>query len=124
LKGEIVPILNYKKQFAPLVESGEKRQTIRAMRKRPFKAGDRLYHYTGLRTKACRKLLESTCLFADRIDILPHGTVFINNWLCEGPMKNLAVADGFRRKGHEWQDMLAFFTQTHGLPFTGQLIRW
>ena len=48
-----MPILNYKKQFAPLVESG-----------------DRLYHYTGLRTKACRKLLESTCLFADRIDIL------------------------------------------------------
>ncbi|XPS85589.1 hypothetical protein Dvar_36070 [Desulfosarcina variabilis str. Montpellier] len=124
MKGEIVPILNYKKQFAPLVESGEKRQTIRAMRKRPFKAGDRLYHYTGLRTKACRKLLESTCLFADRIDILPHGTVFINNWLCEGPMKNLAVADGFRREGHEWEDMLAFFTQTHGLPFTGQLIRW
>ena len=88
-----MPILNYRKEFAPLVESGEKRLTIRAMRKRPFKSGDRLFHYTGLRTKACRKLLESTCLFADRIDIIPHGTVFINNWLCDGPMKNLAVAD-------------------------------
>ena len=119
-----MPILNYRKEFAPLVESGEKRLTIRAMRKRPFKSGDRLYHYTGLRTKACRKLLESTCLFADRIDIIPHGTVFINNWLCDGPMKNLAVADGFRRAGHEWEDMLAFFERTHGLPFTGQLIRW
>lgn len=119
-----MPILNYQKQFAPLIESGEKRQTIRALRKRPIIRGDRLFHYTGLRTKACRKLLESKCLWADRIDIIPHGKVFINNWLCTGSMRKFAIADGFRREGFEWEDMLEFFERTHGLPFTGQLIRW
>ena len=115
-----MPLLNYKKQFAPLVESGEKRQTIRAMRKRPFNPGDRLYHYTGLRTRSCRKLLESDCISADKIDIIPHGTVFINDLRRTGSMEEFAAADGF----DTWEDMLEFFERTHGLPFTGQLIMW
>jgi hypothetical protein len=120
-----MPLLNYRKEFAPLVESGEKRQTIRALRKRPIIKGDRLFHYTGLRTKACRKLLESDCTAADAITIDETGNVRINaTLLYESVKESLAFDDGFRRPGHEWEDMLAFFEQKHGLPFTGQLIRW
>lgn len=49
-------LLNFQKQFADLIEAGTKRQTIRAARKYPIKVGDKLYLYTGLRTKYCRKL--------------------------------------------------------------------
>ena len=120
-----MPLLNYRPQFAPLVESGDKRQTIRAFRKRLIKPGDRLYHYTGLRTKQCRKLLESDCATTDRIKIYKNGNVHINATLLYESVKEcLAFDDGFRREGHEWEDMLAFFERTHGLPFTGQLIRW
>ena len=62
-----MPALNFQKQFVPLIESGEKRQTIRSQRKQPIKVGDLLYLYTGQRTKNCRKLAESICLFAHRV---------------------------------------------------------
>ena len=46
-----MPALNFQKQFAPLVESGEKRQTIRAHRKDkrlPAKPGDIIaLHFPG-----------------------------------------------------------------------------
>lgn len=51
-----MPIINFTK-FIEKVESGEKRQTIRAVRKRPIKVGDKLYLYSGLRTKEARNLL-------------------------------------------------------------------
>jgi len=56
-----VPLLGFAKQFAPEVEAGRKLMTIRLRRKRPFRVGDRLYLYGGLRTKQCRKLGEATC---------------------------------------------------------------
>lgn len=52
-----MPAYNFRKQFAPLVESGQKRQTIRTIGKRRHaRAGEPLQLYTGQRTKACRKL--------------------------------------------------------------------
>lgn len=53
-----MPMFNFKKQFADSVESGEKRQTIRARRKNRPQVGQTAYLYTGARTKACRKLGE------------------------------------------------------------------
>ena len=116
-----MPLLNYKKQFAGLVESGEKCQTIRAFRKRLIKPGDRLYHYTGLRTKSCRKLLESDCITVDSITIKENGRLIVGGLLqgCIG-REVIAEADGFSC----WEDMLEFFKTVHGLPFTGQMIRW
>ena len=120
-----MPLLGYKKQFVPLVEFGEKRQTIRATRKRPFKVGDRLYHYFGLRTKSCRKLLESDCTAVDDILIDEKGDVYINGHeLFELSKESLAYSDGFRPAGKAWRQMLNFFITVHGLPFTGQLIKW
>jgi len=120
-----MPLLGYKKQFAPLVESGEKRHTIRAMRKRPFRVGDRLYHYAGLRTTACRKLLESDCTGADDITIDEKGDVYINGrCMYESAKESFAYADGFRPPGYLWEQMFNFFKIVHGLPFRGQLVKW
>lgn len=115
-----MPALNYKKQFAAKVESGEKRSTIRAQRKRPIRQGDRLYHYTGMRTQRCRKLLETNaeqvaCIFIDDDVINIDGETLLPYAIAE-----LARGDGFANIG-EFKD---FFRTTHGLPFVGQLIEW
>lgn len=45
---------SFNQQFAAPIESGRKRQTIRAPRRRHAQVGERLQLYTGMRTKACR----------------------------------------------------------------------
>ena len=42
-------LYNFKRQFVPMVLSGEKTHTIRATRARATKVGETLYLYTGLR---------------------------------------------------------------------------
>ena len=49
--------LSFKAQFAPPIVAGIKRQTVRAGRKRPPRAGERLQLYVGMRTKHCRKII-------------------------------------------------------------------
>ncbi len=124
-----MPALNFQQQFAPLVESGEKRQTVRAYRKdgRNPKVGDRLYLYTGLRTKQCRKLGEAIAKSVEVIGI--DEPMFCED---ESPIEivplvllpreahDLAIRDGFS----DLDEMLSFFDKTHGLPFKGLLIRW
>jgi hypothetical protein len=48
-----MPAYNFKAQFAPAVEAGQKLCTIRG---KAAKLGTTAYLYTGMRTKACRKL--------------------------------------------------------------------
>ena len=56
--------LNFKTQFADDVASGRKCQSIRAPRKdgRDPVPGNRLQLYTGMRTRACRKLGDANCI--------------------------------------------------------------
>ena len=115
-----MPALNYKKQFAPSVKGGTKRQTIRAKRKVPIKRGDTLHHYTGMRTRQCRKLGEDVCVSME--DIFITADYVKVNWrsLDEHEVETLAIADGFDSAA----SFLSFFRETHGLPFSGDLIRW
>lgn len=118
-----MPALNFQARFAPLVESGEKRQTIRAMRKdgRDPKPGDTLYLYTGMRTKACWKFGEARCKSVERIQIRVANIAVGDRPGSTGSQCDaVAVADGFADFG----EMLAWFEKTHGLPFEGLLIRW
>lgn len=117
-----MPILNFKKQFAGLVETGTKRQTIRATRKHPIKVGDKLYLYTGLRTKQCRKLREATCTEIKNISIYAkNGLVRVNaHYLSPAEKQKLAESDGFA----EAYEFFEFFKTVHGLPFHGQIIKW
>ena len=125
-----MPLLNFRPEFAALVESGVKRQTIRKRRKdgrdpQPF---DRLYLYTGLRTKNARKLGEAWCRSVEPVRIRKiRGATSIRlkrrrKWveLELDEAQRLARADGL-------ESLLAFrqwFERVHGLPFEGLLIRW
>ena len=118
-----MPLLGYKKQFAPLVEAGIKRQTIRAFRKdgKDPRPGQTLYQYTGLRTAACRKLREDICKSTEQITIEDDLFVVVGiKHLSVNEKKEFAKADGF----DSVNDFFDFFQEKHGLPFHGLLIKW
>ena len=116
---------NFQKQFAPLVASGQKRQTIRATGKRRHaRPGEALQLYTGMQTKACRKLVtpDPVCR-----EVLPVTMCEFNHIVLihiDGKLiddaEALAIADGFRILG----EFMQFFRNTQGLPFQGVLIKW
>lgn len=122
-----MPALKFQKRFADLVQSGEKRQTIRAYRKdgRDPKVGDRLYLYTGARTKACRKLGEAICTRVREIKLYAEQGAGLYVRLDGGTLdddstEEFAMRDGF----DELAEMQDFFEESHGLPFRGLLIEW
>lgn len=51
-----MPAYNFKRRFHKMVESGEKTQTIRKVRKYPTKPGQVIYLNVGMRTKHFRRL--------------------------------------------------------------------
>lgn len=124
---------NFNKQFAPDVESGIKRQTIRKKgKRRPPKIGEPLQLYTGMRTKYCRLLARETCLNVSEIKIIPaHGEVLIKRachteWFIVDSDNSLAILaklDGFKSVDEffEW-----FEKQLDGESgiFEGYLIEW
>lgn len=117
-----MPVLNFKKQFAPMVESGLKRQTIRARRKdgRNPQPGQTLYLYTGMRTTGCRKLKEVICKSCETIVIEEVNIIVGRNLLSVDEKYVMAKKDGFEYI----DDFRNFFLKTHGLPFYGFLIKW
>ena len=118
-----MPAYNFQKQFVPLIESGEKRQTIRALRKdgRKPSVGETLYLYTGMRTKACRKLKEVTCKKAEQIVVEENSPIIVGIDFLDAVQEiDMAKADGFNLLA----DFMDFFRKTHGLPFHGVVISW
>jgi hypothetical protein len=129
-----MPLLGFQKQFAPMVENGlrlfpyasipVKRQTIRAKRRdgRNPKPGERLFIYTGLRTKKCLKLGEAICKSVDEIvvDWRGGGICVAGEWLSGGQIDQMAMADGFR----DFNEMAKWFEKTHHEDFQGLLIKW
>lgn len=118
-----MPALNFQKQFAEAVESGNKCQTIRAYRKdgRDPKVGDTLYLYYGMRTTQCRKLGEAECSDVRGILIQrPWIQIVSDDPALPADPDMIARDDGFQDFGA----MLDWFEKTHGLPFNGILIRW
>ena len=115
-----MPSLNFKQRFATLVESGQKRQTIRKMRKRPFRTGDTLYLFTGMRTARCRRLGTHRCISVHAVTITHEHIEIDERMLTPEETGELAHADGFASP----QEFLDFFRREHDLPLVGQLIRW
>lgn len=109
--------INFKPQFADDVESGKKRQTIRERAR--CKLGDSLQLYTGMNTKACRKLKDAICASVTPIEI-DHCNIYLNGHAIENQDK-IVQEDGFP----EYTDMAIFFEKQYGcLPFKGVLIKW
>jgi len=122
-----MPAINFQKQFADAVQAGEKCQTIRAIRKDkrlPCKPGDTIALYTGMRTKACRKLIDVECIAVLPIEIQSAVVRIEDGWIRFGEdgrdLDEFARADGFAN----WFEMSSWFLKTHGTPFRGHLIKW
>jgi hypothetical protein len=121
---------NFKPQFVPLIQSGQKRQTIRALGKRRHaKQGDALQLYTGMRTRNCQKLLDAICTNATPIKIQPHKlgdfvtgiSIYLSDSvfaLDAASAESLAKADGFESLS-EFEE---FFKDR--LPLEGVMIQW
>lgn len=112
---------NFQARFADDVASGVKRQTIRAPRKtRHAAAGEPIQLYTGLRTKATRKLRDPDpiCTKSTYCAIYEDGITTGNHPPTD--LDEFAQRDGFKN----FEAMKAWFRDTHGLPFIGQLIAW
>lgn len=118
-----------KRRTAPLVESGQKRHTIRQTAKGAAR-GATAYLCTGQRTAHCRKLGEGTIT-----DVLP---IEIGRHACSEPYASITERDGKRTHlAHEHLDSLAkadgfangeemaeWFAAQYGLPFAGYLHQW
>lgn len=130
-----MPALNFQSRFVHPIREGVKHHTIRANRKVPIKAGDKLYLYCGLRHKGAFRILPKAqpCskvqgirieeeLGGTRITI--DGTV-----LAWDEVEQLARADGFASAS----EFFDFWAKHHGqknrhggtfVDFTGQIIHW
>lgn len=112
-----MPAYNFQERWARKIEDGEKPHTIRKRRKRPTVIGDKLFLYTGMRTKECRLLKETVCAQIMPIDIFAD-TVSVNGEvLNKRDLDLLAYSDGFDSVG----EFFEFFGKTYGLPCVGQL---
>lgn len=123
---------NFMARFAPSIEDGTKRQTIRAAGKRrpPF-PGEQLQLYTGMRTGNCRKLRDAVCQTTVSITISPKARVVRHvvptsaesgYWdeLSPEDVEQLAIDDGFSSA----DEFFAWFEKAHGDHMSGFLIRW
>lgn len=107
--------------FVDKVENRTKRRTIRKTQR--AKPGDKIQLYTGMRTKACRKLVEPdpTCTLVLRVDIIDE-----HNLYCEGHrqsddiLQSFAELDGFK----SYPEMVSWFKDKYGLPCSGWLHQW
>lgn len=134
-----MPAYNFQPQFADAVQSGEKRQTIRAIGKRRHATpGQPIQLYTGMMHKTCRKLIKPdpvcTAVQRVRIEKFPaknkHDCDFFQMYLdgevmFKHEVRDLAINDGFDSPEAFFQ----FFDQTYfkkngDWPFNGLLIRW
>jgi hypothetical protein len=115
---------NFQARFADMVERGQKTRTIRAIGKRRHAArGDKIELYTGMRTKSCRKLGDAVCIASAPVKITRMGFIcrgFTGGQTLATGLDDFAQRDGFR----DFDEMVAWLTETHGMPFEGQLIMW
>ena len=121
----------FKPQFAGLVKSGAKRQTIRPTPKRMPKVGDResWRQWSGLPYRSPQiELAQVEIVSVERIRMEETGHEFLLS-LLDRPLRgallpidhwnDFAVEDGFK----SMLEMLNWFSDTHGFPFEGLIIK-
>lgn len=123
-------MFTFKERFVSRIQDGSKRQTIRRLRKRNAHLGDELQFYTGPRMRP-RKVGLARCLDCGPITInfVGHPPPVIvdlaqSHVVLQAPaaLRDFARLDGF----DDWQDMKAFWLETHGdlHTFTGWITLW
>ena len=129
-----MPALNFT-VFTDQVSDGRKCHTIRKWRKVPFKNGDELSFFTGMRTKKCRRLRpNAVCTSAMPIAIATRrrevflmaakGSAYSARLRPDGMLNAeeidlLAKNDGFKSVDAFFQ-----FFGSDGFDFAGQLVEW
>lgn len=122
---------SFQTRFVEPILAGTKDQTIRAPRRVPPKIGGTMHLFTGMRTKACKRIATVTCTEILKIEISPFyfgGFVQLRAandettiLLRQRQLQAFARRDGFV----SWQEMCAFWQETHGaLLFQGEVYRW
>lgn len=113
-----MPSFSFEPQFAPLILTGEKRQTIRASRR--CDPGATMHLFTGLRTKACIKIAIRPCIVVDRVEMGPNGIKFGDPSL-HPDEDTFARLDGFEdyAEMHRW-----FVSRYESAWVSGFVHRW
>lgn len=117
-EGEMKVIM-FQSRFASKIIDGSKVHTIRGERKRGIKSGDilSLREWTGKPYRSKQRILNQVICVGVSIITIPSPmscTINLKFW------EPLARNDGF----DSFSEMLKWFHETHGLPFTGTLIEW
>jgi hypothetical protein len=124
-----MPSLSFKSRFVDAVVAGTKPHSFRAMRKRPFKVGDIISHFTGPRMKPRRIRANTVCVAAPVMTIDPRArtvhleagsTLYKSGNLSVPQLRRLAERDGF----DGIDSFFRFFLEKHGGLVTGQLVEW
>ncbi len=116
-------VLMFMERFAPKVQAGTKRQTIRPSGGRTYHVGQRLSlrKWSGKAYRSPQVVLaEVFCTGWCRLTITVDGIITPRGPIVGKELYDFARADGF----DSWDDMRDWFTATHSLPFFGQLIEW
>ncbi|HUC19089.1 MAG TPA: hypothetical protein VMA37_15535 [Acetobacteraceae bacterium] len=117
---------SFKSEFVRPIVTGEKRQTIRAGRRRHVRPGEVMQLYYGMRTKACYLVGTAVCasIWPISIDVTNVLIEYADTRLKgRQALDDFARSDGFP----DWSGMRNFWIENHGPhegPWTGLLIRW
>lgn len=118
---------SFKERFVDAILAGNKRQTIRADRRRHARPGETLQLYCGMRTRNCRLIGRAHCTSIEPVRIIfdedPEGEgIVLPGFGYAGGLDQFAREDGFA----SWAELKAFWREHHaGVDrFEGVLIRW
>lgn len=124
---------SFKAQFEAPIVARTKRQTVRAIRNRNPRVGERIQLYVGMRTKQCCKIIpDPVCTDWDLVEIVvtrAHPQVIASirlgdTQLNDREIDRFAAFDGFAGNCPR-QAMGEFWLKEHGPGiFEGVVIRW
>ena len=116
-----MPSLNYQARWAEDVESGAKSQTFGKCRTHPIIVGHMLYHYNESQINAGRWLRTDVCTRVVPGTITGYGDLVLDGIAqTEHESERFAQLEGFE----SYDEMWAWFYETYGLPFVGDVIHW
>ena len=110
---------NFKKDFRPSIEDGDKCSTIRV--KKRCNVGDKMQLFTGQRTKNCEKFAEVECTGVAKISISDE---------CPWAITEQEGVVLYKTRLHEQEgfinakEFIEFFKNHYGLPFEGYIHAW
>lgn len=119
--------LAFKDRFVDLVIAGTKLHTIREDRHARWHVGRAIQFYKNTRTPLTKKFrADGVALAVQQLELVDKQAKKQPGILVDGrQLTPLECQELSRRDGFEdFAQLLAFFRETHGLPFTGKLIGW